>query len=139
MTYASQFARRSHSFVDCLTFAVLISPGSEHADALADQPSDQSSIGQTIIQWLTDSWALVEDSGSTAVYYWNQQTNEVSWELPEGLPPPAASSSEAHAARATLAHGNRSDTNESGPAASAYAVAESSSAALKDITFISIC
>lgn len=72
----------------------------KQASAVISSAEGEEAAAQNIIQWMTNSWALVEDSGTAAVYYWNSQTNDVSWELPAGTQP-LDSDPAGHAAQAT--------------------------------------
>ena len=51
-----------------------------------DEEATQSAVGaQNVIEWLSGTWALVEDAVSARRYHWNSHTNEVSWEVPPGV------------------------------------------------------
>eukprot|EP00892_Ulva_mutabilis_P001776 jgi/Ulvmu1/1159/UM107_0033.1 len=106
------------SFLDDLSSQGLLDEEKDtpSAGSEPEQPVALESPSQNIIQWLSDSWALVEDTGSAAVYYWNQQTNDVSWELPDGVSPAAAATEPSpQSSPAQTAH---TDANASIPAAS---------------------
>jgi hypothetical protein len=51
----------------------------------AGQAATENLGDQKVIEWLSDTWALVEDTASSQRYHWNSHTNEVSWDLPRGL------------------------------------------------------
>jgi hypothetical protein len=51
----------------------------------AGQAATENLGDQKVIEWLSDTWALVEDTASSQRYHWNSHTNEVSWDLPQGL------------------------------------------------------